>query len=101
MAVTLLKLSTGLTSLEFEEADWGAVKDEISRRFGEITVSARGLDDVASFGGQQFRRSILDDEPHLMAETARGATMLEEIAAALGTDGEWVATPVCRGRPSS
>lgn len=36
-----------------------------------------------------------------MAETARGAAMLEEIAAALGNDREWVATPVYRERPSS
>jgi hypothetical protein len=101
MAVTLLKISGGSTSLEFDEDDWGVVKDEVIRRFGEITVEEQVLDYSIAFGGERFRCSVLADEPHLMAETARGATMLEEIATAFGKGGEWIATQPLPHTPTS
>lgn len=97
MAVTLLKLPEGVTSLEFEREDWPAVRDVIVERYGDIEVTKRATTDVVSFGGERFWRPILEWEPNLFARTAKGGTMLEEIATVFGKDGIWVPTPVYDG----
>lgn len=94
MAVTLLRLSDGTTSLEFDREDWPAVRSAIVRRYGDIVVQKRSASDVVRFGGQSFWCPILEWEPNLFAATAEGAAMLEDIATMFGNGGKWAPTPL-------
>lgn len=97
MAVTLLKLDDGTTSLEFDREVWPAVRKAIVERYGDIEIKKRAAANVLRFGGQSFWNEILAWEPNLVADTPDGAIMLEDIATLLGRDGTWIPTPVYFG----
>ncbi len=98
MTISLLNLDSGSASLEFDDADWPAVKAAIISQFGEILPQELGAYAYINveFGGEGF---IYYDEfdPCLIAPTKKGADMLRLIAASLTPS----AVPALRKLPCS
>jgi len=86
MAVTLLSLSNGLLSLEFEPSDMSSVAAVIRARFGE--VSSRPLPTATryTFGGCSFLFQNEWDDPCLVSQCVEGSKLLKEIWAVLKAD---------------
>jgi len=83
MAVSLLELSGGGVSLEFDEPDLAKIRAAIATQFGEILVLANGpLLSEVEFGGERF---VYYQEwtPCLLSRSEKGASILRLIAAML------------------
>ena len=79
MAVTLLALPNGKSSLEFAPDDIAAVRGAISYLFGEATSELHASYSQVAFGGETFLFEQEWDAPCLIASTDTGSLMLEQI----------------------
>lgn len=79
MAVTLLPLSNGTSSLEFAPDDLQCVRGAISHLFGEATCELHASYSRITFGGETFLFEQEWDAPCLIASTEAGSLLLVQI----------------------
>lgn len=79
MAVALLSLPDGTSSLEFAPDDLEAVRQVISHLFGKATSELRGSYARIAFGGENFLFEQEWDAPCLIASTKGGSLLLAQI----------------------
>jgi hypothetical protein len=80
MAFSLMPLSDGLVSLEFEVDDHEALRQTIRAMYGNVQQQPAGpWIDKVSFGGQEFVYQDEWDEPCLIAHTPKGSEILKEL----------------------
>lgn len=85
MAVTLLSLPNGTSSLEFAPDDLEAVRQSISCLFGKTTKELRASYSRVAFGGESFLFEQEWDAPCLIASTEGGSLLLAQIERRLST----------------
>jgi hypothetical protein len=86
MAVTLLSLSNGHLSLEFEPSDMTVVASAIRRRFGEPVRKAHVISAEYRFGGASFVFQNEWDDPCLISGSDEGDAILKQLHDALTGD---------------
>ena len=86
MAVTLLSLSNGLLSLEFETSDISSVAAVIRLLFGEVSSQQIPTATRYTFGGCRFLFQNEWDDPCLIAQSVEGNELLRQIWAKLNAD---------------
>lgn len=79
MAVTLLPLPNGTSSLEFAPVDMQLVRGAISYLFGEAIPELHGSYSRIVFGGETFLFEQEWDAPCLIASTVVGSLLLVQI----------------------
>ncbi|QKS01524.1 hypothetical protein F9288_19280 [Sphingomonas sp. CL5.1] len=79
MAVTLLSLPDGNSSLEFTPDEIEAVRQAISDLFGKVNSEPHATYSQIAFGGEAFIFEQEWDEPCLIALTGAGGRLLAEI----------------------
>jgi hypothetical protein len=79
MAVVLLSLPDGTSSLEFAPDDLEAVRQAISHLFGKATSELRGSYSRMAFGGETFLFEQEWDAPCIIASTEGGSLLLAQI----------------------
>jgi len=79
MAVTLLPLPYGKSSLEFAPDDSKRVRQAISDLFGKATSELHASYSQVSFGGETFLFEQEWDAPCLIASTEAGSLLLAHI----------------------
>lgn len=84
MAISILNLSGGGVSLEFESRDAAAVRAAIRERYGKMRRRWFVLAAEVTFGGESFAFQNEWSDPCLISRSERGAEMLERIADDLG-----------------
>ncbi|MBU1541168.1 MAG: hypothetical protein KKC29_08545 [Alphaproteobacteria bacterium] len=84
MAVSILNLSDGGVSLEFDSRDAKAVREAIRKRYGPIRRRWHVMSADVSFGGELFVFQNEWSDPCLISRSTTGAEMLEQIAGDLG-----------------
>ena len=84
MAVTLLPLSNGHYSLEFEPSDMPSVAAAIRDRYGEPGKCQYPASADYSFGGCHFTFQNEWDDPCLIAGSVEGDEILKALHEALG-----------------
>ena len=84
MAISILNLSGGGASLEFDPGDAAAVRAAIAGRFGKMRRRWFVLAAEVTFGGESFTFQNERSDPCLISQSERGAEMLEQIADDLG-----------------
>ena len=84
MAVSILNLTEGGVSLEFDSGDTKAVREAIRRRYGPLRRRWHVLSADVTFGGERFVFQNEWNDPCLISRSAAGAEMLERIAGDLG-----------------
>lgn len=77
MAVTLLALSDGVSSLEFSPEDSAAVREAVAALFGGIAERLSASYSTVTFAGESFLMEW--DEPCLIATNARGSELLSQL----------------------
>ncbi len=80
MTVSLLELSEGGCSLEFEPEDLPAVKAAIHALFGKVRIESHVITSTVRFGGEDFTFQNEWDDPCLITSTAAGEAMLRRLA---------------------
>lgn len=83
MAITLLELSHGHLSLEFEEDDIPEVVEAIGTLFGKATKHQYVLASEVKFGGATFIFQNEWQDPSLTASTHQGDQCLRQVHAKL------------------
>jgi hypothetical protein len=83
MAVTLLPLSDGHSSLEFEPADIPSMASAIRDRYGEIHKRHYAMSTEYRFGGCSFTFQNERDDPCLISASAEGDEILTTLYATL------------------
>ncbi|MDY6922613.1 MAG: hypothetical protein SWI22_01480 [Pseudomonadota bacterium] len=84
MAISIMTLTGGGVSLEFDTADAPAVRKAIARRYGRIRRRWFVLAAEVTFGGERFAFQNEWNDPCLISLSAVGAEMLERVASDLG-----------------
>jgi hypothetical protein len=79
MAVTLLALSDGRSSLELSPEDSAAVREAVAALFGGIAERLSASYSTVTFAGESFLMEWEWDEPCLIATNARGSELLSQI----------------------
>ncbi|MEJ7926570.1 hypothetical protein WG908_07350 [Sphingobium sp. AN641] len=79
MAVALLALPSGGSSLEFAPEDTAAVREVIAALFGGIAERLSASYSTVAFAGESFLLEWEWDEPCLIATNARGSELLSQI----------------------
>jgi len=79
MAVALLSLPEGTSSLEFAPDDLESVQQAISHLFGKVSSELRGSYSRIAFGGENFLFEQEWDAPCLIASTEGGSLLLAQI----------------------
>ena len=83
MAVTLLALSNGHFSLEFEPDDFPAVGEAILDKYGKPTITHYPACASYHFGGSSFTFQNEWDDPCLISGSSKGDEILTSLYAAL------------------
>jgi len=86
MTVTLLSLSTGHYSLEFETSDVVSVKAAIVARFGQPVIEQQVISAQYHCGGSDFTFQNDWDDPCLISASTAGDEILKELYQALASD---------------
>lgn len=79
MAVSLLSLPNGTSSLEFAPDDLEAVRQAISHLFGKTTDKLRASYSQIAFGGETFLFEQEWDAPCLIALNEGGSLLLVQL----------------------
>jgi len=80
VAVSILNLSDGGVSLEFDSGDTEAVREAIRKRYGPLRRRCHVMSAEVTFGGERFAFQNEWNDPCLISRSASGAEMLEQIA---------------------
>jgi hypothetical protein len=85
MAVTLLPLSDGHSSLEFEPSDIPSMASAVRDRYGEVDKRHYAMSTKYRFGGCSFTFQNEWDDPCLISASAEGDEILRILHATLNS----------------
>ena len=83
MAISIMTLTGGDVSLEFDRVDAPAIRKAISQRYGRLRRRWFSVAAEVTFGGERFAFQNEWNDPCLISRSAVGAEMLERIASDL------------------